>query len=75
MKGEGRKRKKVGSGQWTADRRWKPAHCPLLTAHFLLLVFWATPVSAQQSATVQSPEIGADRRVTFRLNAPEAQEV
>jgi enterochelin esterase-like enzyme len=44
------------------------------------LVLWATPVSAQpsanvQSANVQSPEIGVDRRVTFRLNAPKAQEV
>lgn len=39
------------------------------------LIFWAAIVSAQQSATVQSPEIGADRRVTFRLNAPKAQEV
>jgi len=40
-----------------------------------LLVFWATTVSARQQANVQSPEIGADRRVTFRLNAPKAQEV
>src|SRR6266545_622386 len=39
------------------------------------LVFWATSVSAQQPAAVQSPEVGADRRVTFRLNAPKAQEV
>jgi enterochelin esterase-like enzyme len=31
--------------------------------------------SAQQPTNVRSPEIGADRRVTFRLNAPKAQEV
>jgi enterochelin esterase family protein len=41
----------------------------------LWLVFWARIVSAQPSANIQSPEIGADRRVTFRLNAPKAQEV
>lgn len=31
-------------------------------------------VSAQQAA-VKSPEVGADRRVTFRLRAPAAKEV
>lgn len=39
------------------------------------LVCWATVVSAQQPANASSPEIGADRRVTFQLNAPKAQEV
>jgi hypothetical protein len=39
------------------------------------LAFCAPIVSAQQPVNVQSPEIGADRRVTFRLNAPKAQEV
>src|SRR5215470_5481388 len=42
---------------------------------FIWLVCRATVVSAQQPANVQSPEIGADLRVTFRLNAPKAQEV
>lgn len=41
----------------------------------LFLVFCAPVVLSQQSANVQSPEIGADRRVIFRLNAPKAQEV
>jgi hypothetical protein len=53
---------------------------PLITKPMLIiltfwLVCWAPVVSAQQPANIQSPEIGADRRVTFRLNAPKAQEV
>lgn len=45
------------------------ACCLLLSAHL------QSVVSAQQAARVQSPEIGGDRRVTFRLNAPMAHEV
>src|SRR6185295_1931291 len=50
----------------------KVVYCLLPTVYCLLLAY---AVSAQQPANVQSPEIGADRRVTFRLNAPKAQEV
>jgi enterochelin esterase-like enzyme len=42
---------------------------------FCWLVCLTPNTSAQQSANVQSPEIGADGRVTFRLKAPKAQEV
>ncbi len=46
-----------------------------LSLRITFAICWARVVLAQQSANVQSPEIGADRRVTFRLNAPKAQEV
>src|SRR5215813_9935979 len=67
---ESRKQKAVGR---------TTAYCLLLSAYCLLpSAYCFLPsdlVSAQQSANVQSPEIGAGRRVTFRLNAPRAQEV
>ena len=67
---ESRERKKEG-------RKLSCASCLLLTA-FCLVVFSATISSAQQPnvrSNVKSPEIGADRRVTFRLKAPQAQAV
>jgi len=39
--------------------------CNVLFIPVFWLVCWATAVSAQQSANVQSPEIGADKH-TFR---------
>ncbi len=44
----------------------------LTLATFIAGSVW---LSAQQSAFVKSPEIGADGRVTFRLRAPAAKEV
>src|SRR5262249_17235281 len=70
QKAEGRRQKAEGSRQKAVGRT--TAYCLLPTAYCLLPTGL---VSAQQSAKVQSPEIGADRRVTFRLNAPKAQEV
>jgi len=65
QKAGGRRQKEPSNGQ-------KAVISILLTVSCLLLT---DLVSAQQSANVQSPEIGADRRITFRLNAPKAQEV
>lgn len=41
----------------------------------LLLALAAAPAEAQGNAPVRSPEVSADRRVTFRLRAPNAKEV
>jgi enterochelin esterase family protein len=41
----------------------------------LICIFAAAELSAQRAAPVLSPEVLADRRVTFRLRAPKATEV
>jgi enterochelin esterase-like enzyme len=43
--------------------------------YVLIALLLASGVSAQQPANLRSPEIAADRRVTFRLYAPKATEV
>jgi enterochelin esterase-like enzyme len=47
----------------------------LSSAPLLAAVFCSAAALAQQSAPARSPEIHADRRVTFRLLAPKATEV
>jgi enterochelin esterase-like enzyme len=46
-----------------------------LAAGSVLAVLCAAHIAAQQPARVSSPEIAADRRVTFRIAAPRAHEV
>jgi enterochelin esterase-like enzyme len=50
-----------------------------LTALVMLVALWSVSAAAQQGGRgggpVRSPEVGADRRVTFRLRAPNAKEV
>lgn len=51
-----------------------------LTASLVLFAALAVPVSARQGRgggppPVVSPEVSADRRITFRINAPQAQAV
>ena len=74
MKAELRKQRAQGRGQKAAYSLLPTAYS-LLLGILLLLIFWANSISAQQAVNVQSPVIGPDRRVTFRLNAPKAQEV
>jgi enterochelin esterase-like enzyme len=72
MKAVSSQQEAVNRRQEAVGIRQKAVIRVLLTAFCLL-----SPdlVSAQQPSNIQSPEIGADRRVTFRLNAPKAQEV
>jgi enterochelin esterase-like enzyme len=49
---------------------------PALQACFLAVIVWTTSMAAQQPPPrVSSPEVHADRRVTFRLLAPNVRDV